>query len=54
MHTRAPSLPYVQEAFEKIAMAKVSGSALEAQEMGFHWLQSGGTDVIDPTTVVCP
>ncbi|MDQ4063368.1 MAG: enoyl-CoA hydratase/isomerase family protein, partial [Actinomycetota bacterium] len=35
MHTRAPSLPYVQEAFEKIAMAKVSGSGLEAREMGF-------------------
>jgi 3-hydroxyacyl-CoA dehydrogenase len=35
MHTRAPSLPYVQEVFEKIAMAKVSGSALEAKEMGF-------------------
>jgi 3-hydroxyacyl-CoA dehydrogenase len=35
MHTRAPSLPYVQEVFEKIAMAKVSGSALEAQEEGF-------------------
>lgn len=26
----------------------------EAQEMGFHWLQSGGTDVLDPTNVVCP
>ena len=35
MHARAPSLPYVQDAFEKIAMAKVSGSALEAKEMGF-------------------
>jgi 3-hydroxyacyl-CoA dehydrogenase len=35
MHTRAPSLPYVQDVFEKIAMAKVSGSALEAKEMGF-------------------
>ncbi|MCA1739115.1 MAG: enoyl-CoA hydratase/isomerase family protein [Actinobacteria bacterium] len=35
MHTRAPSLPYVQEVFEKIAMAQVSGSALEAKEMGF-------------------
>jgi len=35
MRTRAPSLPYVQEAFEKIAMAKVSGSGLEAREMGF-------------------
>jgi 3-hydroxyacyl-CoA dehydrogenase len=35
MRTRAPSLPYVQEVFEKIAMAKVSGSALEAREMGF-------------------
>ncbi len=35
MHTRAPSLPYVQEVFERIAMAKVSGSALEAREMGF-------------------
>jgi 3-hydroxyacyl-CoA dehydrogenase len=35
MHTRAPSLPYVQEAFEKISQAKVSGSALEAKEMGF-------------------
>jgi 3-hydroxyacyl-CoA dehydrogenase len=35
MHTRAPSLPYVQDAFEKISMAKVSGSALEAKEMGF-------------------
>ena len=35
MHTRAPSLPYVQDVFETIAMAKVSGSALEAKEMGF-------------------
>src|SRR3712207_9474662 len=35
MHTRAPSLPYVQEIFQSIAQAKVSGSALEAQEMGF-------------------
>ena len=35
MRTRAPSLPYVQEVFEKIAMAKVSGSALEARELGF-------------------
>jgi 3-hydroxyacyl-CoA dehydrogenase len=35
MHTHAPSLPYVQEVFEKIAQAKVSGSALEAKEMGF-------------------
>ena len=35
MHTRAPSLPYVQEIFQNIAQAKVSGSALEAQEMGF-------------------
>jgi 3-hydroxyacyl-CoA dehydrogenase len=35
MHTRAPSLPYVQEAFEKISQAKVSGSALEAKETGF-------------------
>ena len=34
MHTRAPSLPYVQEVFEKIAMARVSGSGLEAREMG--------------------
>lgn len=25
-----------------------------AQEMGFHWLQSGGTEVVDPTTVICP
>jgi 3-hydroxyacyl-CoA dehydrogenase len=30
-----PPLPHVQEAFEQIAMAKVSGSALEAKEMGF-------------------
>jgi 3-hydroxyacyl-CoA dehydrogenase len=36
MHTSAPPLPYAREAFEKIAMAKVSGSALEAKEMGFH------------------
>ena len=35
MHTRAPSLPYVQEAFQNIAQAKVSGSALEAREMGY-------------------
>ncbi len=35
MHVRAPALPYVQEVFEKIAQAKVSGSALEAREMGF-------------------
>jgi 3-hydroxyacyl-CoA dehydrogenase len=35
MHTRAPSLPYVQEAFEKIALARVSASALEAREMGY-------------------
>ena len=35
MHTRAPSLPYVQEIFQNVAQAKVSGSALEAQEMGF-------------------
>jgi 3-hydroxyacyl-CoA dehydrogenase len=35
MHTRAPSLPYVQEVFQQIAFAKVSGSALEAKEMGF-------------------
>jgi 3-hydroxyacyl-CoA dehydrogenase len=35
MHTRAPSLPYVQEAFEKISQAKVSGSALEAKETSF-------------------
>jgi 3-hydroxyacyl-CoA dehydrogenase len=35
MHTRAPSLPYVQEVFQNIAQAKVSTSALEAQEMGF-------------------
>jgi 3-hydroxyacyl-CoA dehydrogenase len=35
MHVRAPALPYVQEAFEKIAQAKVSGSALEARELGF-------------------
>ncbi len=31
----APPLPHVQEAFEQIAQAKVSGSALEAKEMGF-------------------
>jgi 3-hydroxyacyl-CoA dehydrogenase len=30
-----PPLPHVQEAFEQIALAKVSGSALEAREMGF-------------------
>jgi 3-hydroxyacyl-CoA dehydrogenase len=35
MHTRAPSLPYVEDVFQKIALAKVSGSALEAREMGF-------------------
>jgi 3-hydroxyacyl-CoA dehydrogenase len=35
MYTRAPALPYVQDAFEKIAKAQVSGSALEAREMGF-------------------
>lgn len=34
-HAQAPPLSYVQEAFEKIAQAKVSGSAVEAQEMGF-------------------
>ncbi len=34
-HAQAPPLSYVQEAFEKIARAKVSGSAVEAQEMGF-------------------
>jgi len=26
----------------------------EAQAMGFHWLQSDGTEVLDPTTVTCP
>jgi 3-hydroxyacyl-CoA dehydrogenase len=31
----ATSLPFVQKAFETIAMAKTSSSALEAQEMGF-------------------
>jgi 3-hydroxyacyl-CoA dehydrogenase len=30
-----PALPFLQRAFETIAMAKVSGSALEAQELGF-------------------
>ena len=35
MRTRAPSLPYVEDVFQKIALAKVSGSALEAREMGF-------------------
>ena len=35
MHVRVPALPYVQEVFETIAQAKVSGSALEAKEMGF-------------------
>src|SRR5919202_1179139 len=35
MHTSAPPLPYAQEVFEQIAQAKVSGSALEAREMGF-------------------
>ena len=35
MHTRAPALPYVQEAFQNIALAKVSTSALEAKEMDF-------------------
>ncbi|MGF1473247.1 MAG: 3-hydroxyacyl-CoA dehydrogenase NAD-binding domain-containing protein [Rubrobacteraceae bacterium] len=34
-HAQAPPLPYVREAFEKIAQAKVSRSAVEAQEMGF-------------------
>ena len=34
MHTRAPALPYVQEAFQQIALAKVSTSALEAKETG--------------------
>lgn len=34
-HAQAPPLSYVQEAFEKIAQAKVSGSAVEAQEMRF-------------------
>lgn len=29
-------------------------SLCEAQEMGFHWLESGGTEVTDPTTVACP
>lgn len=31
----APPLPFAQEAFETIAMAKVATSALEAKEMGF-------------------
>ncbi|MGF1473702.1 MAG: 3-hydroxyacyl-CoA dehydrogenase/enoyl-CoA hydratase family protein [Rubrobacteraceae bacterium] len=31
----APPLPYLQKAFETIAMAKVATSALEAQESGF-------------------
>jgi 3-hydroxyacyl-CoA dehydrogenase len=31
----APPLPYAQEVFETVAQAKVSGSALEAREMGF-------------------
>ncbi len=31
----APPLPFVQKAFETIAMAKVATSALEAREMGF-------------------
>ena len=35
MRASAPPLPYVQEVFEKITQAKVSGSALEAKEMGF-------------------
>src|SRR3954469_18764991 len=35
MPTPPPPLPYVQDAFEKIAKAQVSGSALEAREMGF-------------------
>jgi 3-hydroxyacyl-CoA dehydrogenase len=35
MHASAPPLPYAQEVFETIAQAKVSGSALEAREMGF-------------------
>ncbi|MEW6637167.1 MAG: 3-hydroxyacyl-CoA dehydrogenase/enoyl-CoA hydratase family protein, partial [Actinomycetota bacterium] len=30
-----PALPFLQKAFETIAMAKVSGSALEARELGF-------------------
>ena len=30
-----PPLPFAQKAFETIAMAKTSGSALEAREMGF-------------------
>jgi 3-hydroxyacyl-CoA dehydrogenase len=34
-HAHAPTLPYVQEAFEMVAQAQVSGSALEAREMGF-------------------
>ena len=36
MHaSSAPPLPFLQEVFEIIAQAKVSGSALEAREMGF-------------------
>jgi 3-hydroxyacyl-CoA dehydrogenase len=37
MHTapNTPPLPFVQKAFETIAMAKTSSSALEAKEMGF-------------------
>jgi 3-hydroxyacyl-CoA dehydrogenase len=31
----APALPFAQKAFETIAMAKVSGSALEARKLGF-------------------
>jgi pimeloyl-ACP methyl ester carboxylesterase len=29
-------------------------SLCEAQEMGFNWLLSGGTEVTDPTTITCP
>jgi 3-hydroxyacyl-CoA dehydrogenase len=54
-----PPLPFVQKAFETIAMAKTSSSALEAKEMGFfeeddrvvmnadHLLSSAKREVLD-------
>jgi 3-hydroxyacyl-CoA dehydrogenase len=38
LHTapNTPPLPFLQKAFEQIALAKTATSALEAQDMGFH------------------
>ena len=30
------------------------GLLCEARHMAFHWLESGGTEVLDPTTLTCP